>query len=729
MFQWAQGLVARVCSGFRRRDGTSQAVALGAVRQGRGVKEGRGRSRFRGGQYHCAPRLHTEYPWGTFFHAGSFHSDASPLASFPAHGQLGRRSVPLPESLAGFFQLFVALSIFGLFLEFCQSLAVSATFLDLGKLFGNFTIACLSLAGLYGSNLRKALNYRAGRTSDIQTPARKTALRDNLRQTFTQNDILEKMKEDETVGRYAERILENETKLFQNENTNNWATYVLMLVREEANTRAALALMDQERDKAQKDYDAAAAREDDVTNKLALTADQILGWEKASKALTGGNTVDPVTFENLLRTFRQTNDLAPIANLITPSERPMPMNSTTLANTIATKVEEFRQGVADLIGGTPPTNANLGETLEWAKRQVRRFSKASSMTGIATQAHADLAVALGEDEQLSWEELLEKDALDSIAQARLLVQLQTTAPQSTPTGLFSATEVPEFTDAKSYWSWRSAFRRFTNSVNVAPAAVPQALNRILSRFTGNLAEVGQRWDVNSLANGNNWPTALARFIQELDDRFLDPEFLRDCAKSFQAFRPSPTMTPQAFFIELENRHLNYNEAAALATPPRPAISNEELIQQVLAVLPTDVRTSVYQLHANPDSLPLRELRSLVIRIWNNMPKPVSQPQTARAAPVQPTPKKTIAAAPAAPSELRTRACGLRSSYDSPSPTVPAALRGSLYHKDSASSDENSAAQARNKACLAAGVCEACRRPRSQHPRGTTFKAVTPFRSA
>ncbi|KOS20987.1 hypothetical protein ESCO_004323 [Escovopsis weberi] len=140
------------------------------------------------------------------------------------------------------------------------------------------------------------------------------------------------------------------------------------------------------------------------------------------------------------------------------------------------------------------------------------------------------------------------------------------------TGLFSAIEVPEFTDARQYWSWRSAFRRFTNSVSVAPASVPLALNRILSRFTGNLAEVGQRWDVNALAANQDWPAALARFIQELDDRFLDPEFLRDCAKSFQTFRPSPGMTPQAFFMELENRHLNYNEAAALAAPARPAIS-------------------------------------------------------------------------------------------------------------------------------------------------------------
>lgn len=84
-------------------------------------------------------------------------------------------------------------------------------------------------------------------------------------------------------------------------------------------------------------------------------------------------------------------------------------------------------------------------------------------------------------------------------------------------------------------------------------------------------------------------------------------------------------------------------------------------------------------------------------------------------------------APGAADQVQTRSCGLPSNYTTP-PAVPQYLQGALYYKPGGTEEQNNAARGRNASAIRNDVCEACRRPRSQHPAGTIFKPVRPWRS-
>lgn len=87
----------------------------------------------------------------------------------------------------------------------------------------------------------------------------------------------------------------------------------------------------------------------------------------------------------------------------------------------------------------------------------------------------------------------------------------------------------------------------------------------------------------------------------------------------------------------------------------------------------------------------------------------------------PTPTPTTSSTTAAPATANPnfikRRCGLTCSYEIPPPAVPQEFRGALYKKAGLEESELRTICARNRRCRAAAVCEACRRPRAQHPSG------------
>jgi hypothetical protein len=236
----------------------------------------------------------------------------------------------------------------------------------------------------------------------------------------------------------------------------------------------------------------------------------------------------------------------------------------------------------------------------------------------------ELARTLGDDERQEWrasllhvEELIYQPPQNTVA-------AQVTAT-SADQGLFRASDVPEFKDRKDYWSYRSSLQRFFGSIIVRPQQVKLALNRILSRFSGNVSDAAQRWNIDSMSR-NNFEIAATDFIAELDRRFLSPEFFREQTIELRRCHPKKGQSAQDFLLDFETIVRTLDEAAFIAgTSP---MSQPDIIRQLLAVLPAHVRDALYLWHEYPENMEFSLLHPKLIRIWNNTPGPAVVQTTA-----------------------------------------------------------------------------------------------------
>lgn len=269
--------------------------------------------------------------------------------------------------------------------------------------------------------------------------------------------------------------------------------------------------------------------------------------------------------------------------------------------------------------GTGYTAQQLQEIIEEMQADLNTLGKQPAPTPGNCGHPEELARAVHFNPQtVSW-----ADSLDEVTRLyNLSQQPQQGAPPAQggqEESLFRASEAPEFKERKSYWSYRSSLNRFKSGILVKDVHRGLALNRILSRFTGNdVSDASNRWDLTPMINAYpTWETIYAAFLAELDRRFLSPDFAKQQEIKFRSLR-SRDKEPQEFILDFETQVRTTQEALQLAG--QRELENGEIMRQLLAVLPGDVRTKIYDKYDYPEGEDFFTLSPSIIRWWKNLPK-------------------------------------------------------------------------------------------------------------
>jgi hypothetical protein len=316
------------------------------------------------------------------------------------------------------------------------------------------------------------------------------------------------------------------------------------------------------------------------------------------------------------------------------------------------------------------------------------------------------------------------------------------APAPQRDDLFKVSDVPKFTKRAEYDTYRSQLRRFFDSIpEPRPDQFGMALNRIISSWDAtDVRSAALDWDVGRIltytyidpatdrpvSRPRTWEELKIKFISSCDAMFLEVTATEDAIKALNNTRPKPGQGPMDFLLDFEAAVARRNNMARVNN--MPVLSDTEITAQLLRVLPSAVRDELRKTFMTrpgatgvnaPENYTVAELRQSLVYIWTYTKASVPAKNGGHNG--NSAPRRS--AAPSVTPEVKDRSCGLRCSYDSPAPAVPGNLRGPIYDKPSFDDAQRRAALRRNSDCRAADVCEACRRPRSAHPRGSTFKGV------
>ncbi|HST80078.1 MAG TPA: hypothetical protein VLN58_16450, partial [Verrucomicrobiae bacterium] len=274
-----------------------------------------------------------------------------------------------------------------------------------------------------------------------------------------------------------------------------------------------------------------------------------------------------------------------------------------------------------------------------------------------------------------------------------------------------------------------ALKRFFQGTVEPPSHLyGTALNRILASWTeDSVRKAAAAWDISNLLTREHnvggilmeiplsWDELTLAFLHACDNEFLSETIYEDLTKQWYNVRPKEGTTPADFFLDFNAAASAHDEVAKLKN--LAPLTNREKIAQLLRVIPPYVRDALQAQLSDrdilPQSLDFQELRRRISKLWTYTPKPAAL--ALRRGQATPAPAKSASAlpAPGRQNDTRMRQCGLVVSYDT-APAVPPALRGSIYTDNARDMDLVREITARRNACISAGVCEYCRRPRSEH---------------
>lgn len=290
--------------------------------------------------------------------------------------------------------------------------------------------------------------------------------------------------------------------------------------------------------------------------------------------------------------------------------------------------------------------------------------------------------------------------------------------------LFKITDVPKFTNAREYDSFRSKLIRFLRTVEPPnPNEFNRALEIVLSSFEDEaIAKATQSWDVSRLIYPT-WKETYTSFMEALDKKFLSSDYLEQVEKQWNKTWPRKDETMAEFFNRFDGITNQYAEAVKRSGVP--PLTMEATVGQLVRVLPMYITDFIrLQLKmtgkGNIKNLSVDELRDQAEYASTYLPKPAvkehatsTRYETGKARPTPANPGRN---------EVRTMNCGLVCSYDT-SPPVPAEARGSIY-PDQKNPANNAANEARRLYCAQHGLCRNCRRTASQHNTvSATFNPV------
>jgi hypothetical protein len=280
--------------------------------------------------------------------------------------------------------------------------------------------------------------------------------------------------------------------------------------------------------------------------------------------------------------------------------------------------------------------------------------------------------------------------------------------------LFKITDVPKFTNAREYDSFRSKLIRFLRTVEPPnPSEFNRALEIVLSSFEDEaIAKATQSWDVSRLIHPT-WRETYTSFMEALDKKFLSSDYLEQVEKQWNKTWPRKDETMAEFFNRFDGITNQYAEAVKRSGVP--PLTMEVIVGQLVRVLPmyiTDfIRLQLKMTNkGNIKNLSVDELRDQAEYASTYLPKPAAKEHATSTR--YETGKVRQTPANHARTEVRTMNCGMVCSYDT-SPPVPTEARGSIY-PDKNNPSNNVINEARRGYVARNNLCRNCRRPASQH---------------
>lgn len=342
-----------------------------------------------------------------------------------------------------------------------------------------------------------------------------------------------------------------------------------------------------------------------------------------------------------------------------------------------------------------PTNEN---EMEQFLSQLAPASKGKAPAGITRCTHPqELAQTLHTDQNKPWAESLDEvTRLYNLSRDPSQGRAPIIVPAVQEESLFRASEVPEFKDRHAYWSYRSSLNRFKSGMIVPDSKRGLALNRILSRFTGtDVSDAANRWNLEPLINANpTWDEIYNAFLQELDRRFLPPDFAKQQEIKFRGLRVKDK-EPQDFINDFETQVRTTQEALQLSNIA--PLENGEIMRQLMSVIPGEVREKVYDNYQYPELQNFFEIAPRIIRWWKNIYKPREQKKGSHSSK---SAQHSSDAKQPSPNSSWNLPCN-KPCWDT-EPAVPNGYRGKFRD---------------NNGNIKRGLqdhCAKCRRPRSEH---------------
>jgi hypothetical protein len=286
--------------------------------------------------------------------------------------------------------------------------------------------------------------------------------------------------------------------------------------------------------------------------------------------------------------------------------------------------------------------------------------------------------------------------------------------------LFKQTDVPTFDGTKDqYWTWRSAFNLFRKTIQVRAQDLDQAVARVMNAFSGEARTIAMAWDPETI-KGTDWQTTAEAILKYTDTHFMGPTEYFERLERWRKMRWTSHDQGQPFVSKFITEVQLINQIAETMKPQRAKIEHQEAMNVLLSKLPRNVVLTLQKDHNEGLTGNSMEQCNQVAREWEYHIK--TQPKNITSA----KPATLLAPAPMETTNvLKDRTCGLRSSYDSPSPAVPMEFRGRLYPGPTDTPEMVATITSRNRKAILGRICEACRRPQHQHHGRTQFKPIRP----
>lgn len=411
---------------------------------------------------------------------------------------------------------------------------------------------------------------------------------------------------------------------------------------------------------------------------------EITGWRDATQQLSPtqsppGSPLDPRHAKTLIAHIIKQADLTPIANLLVPSSRPIPMTPANLAQSILEGLNSIKDSIQAIYPKEKLEDFNnldafLKNATTWAKRGTRYYAGMSGVIGtttIVTETDADQlrnlispkyfpnSGPLNYDQLLKAFQDINKERLDAITtgkkpmpgpapcrhpqdlsmilvnheqqnwtdsldQVQHLLDDQHRQPPAPGNDdqerLFSSTDVPKLTDEDDYWTYRRSFEIFASAVTVRPAQIPQAMSRLLNRYEGKRRAYMMAYDVNANIKPTWTPTWKA-ILTYMDARFLDRDAHLQLFKKWLTLRYNENRWGQEFIAEFDRIRMTLNQIAPVQG--KVVISDDKSLERLMDKIPARLRDRLrykypdmeYKLMDDTDPTTLGNIYDWIIDEW------------------------------------------------------------------------------------------------------------------
>lgn len=154
-----------------------------------------------------------------------------------------------------------------------------------------------------------------------------------------------------------------------------------------------------------------------------------------------------------------------------------------------------------------------------------------------------------------------------------------------------AADFPEFSARDRYWEWGSMFGRFTSSFAPTAAVYGQVLHRALGRFTGELAPVAVRIDVQAAIQGDREGTRNT-FLAITNGLFLSAGYPDTARDAYRAIRPATSETAATFLGRFETASAILNEVANATGHADAVAAAPAVAERILSVISAETRNEL-----------------------------------------------------------------------------------------------------------------------------------------